>query len=629
MNDVAGRGPPQGGPKGGGPRRDGPPPEPTLLVHEEMPLQAGTDLSLLRRLLPYVRPHAFLLVVSLVLMPAAALANLLQPYLLKLAVDAALVQQSAEALLQIVAFFGATIAGEFVARFGQIYTMQLAGNRAMADLRRDVFRHIQRLRVGYFDRTPVGRVVTRVTNDVETLSELFGSGAVTAIADVLMLVGIVGFMLYLDWRLSLVAFAALPPLAIAVELFRRRARDAFRAIRSRLAQLNAYMSEQVQGVAVVQAFGREGRCQEEYRQVNAAYRDANHRSIRYDALLYSVVESISAASVAIALWYAGVRVGVLEGTVASAAYVGTVVAFYEYIQRFFLPIRDLAQKYTIIQSSLASAERIFELLDVREFDAPPRDIGAPPDVSPSAAISFRDVTFAYRPAHPVLHEVSFDVRRGEKVAIVGATGSGKTTVTSLLLRLYEPQDGHVVVDGADVRSMTREELRSRFAVVPQDVFLFAGTVLENVAVGAEHVDEERARDALRRVGALDLVMRREGGLQARVDERGSNFSAGERQLIAFARALYRDPTILVLDEATANIDSETEARLQDAALELLSGRTALVIAHRLSTIRRADRILVFHKGRVVEQGSHAELLSLDGVYARLHRLQFAGEEAAE
>ncbi len=594
--------------------------------HEEAPPAAKFDRELLARLLPYVRPHAPLFVAALALMPVAAVASLFFPLLVKRAIDAAVAHAPRSVLVDITGLFLVAVAVEFLARFGQVYTMQLGGQRAMADLRRAVFAHVQGLRVGYFDRTPIGRIVTRVTNDIDTMTELFASGAVTAVGDVLMLIGIVSFMLALDWRLSLVAFAALPPLALAVEIFRRYARAAFRAIRAQTAQLNAYLAEQVQGIAVVQAFGREAACAADYDVINRAYRDANRRAIKFDALLYSTVESVAAACVALVLWYAGVRAGALSDGVASLAYVGTVVAFYDYIQRFFVPIRDLSTKYTVVQQSLASAERIFALLDVDEPDAPRVD-AVPPLRAPvpdDVLIRFDDVHFAYRQGAPVLRGVSFDVTRGEKIAVVGATGAGKTTVTALLLRLYESTGGAVLVGGRDVRAYERAALRRRFAVVPQDVFLFAGTVLENIALGDPQPDPQRARRALERVGAVALIEGREGGLEARCQERGSNFSAGERQLLAFARALYRDAELIVLDEATANVDSETEARLQAAVDEVLAGRTAIVIAHRLSTIRKADRILVFHQGVIVEQGSHDALLAQDGVYARLHRLQFAG-----
>ncbi|MFW6066734.1 MAG: ABC transporter ATP-binding protein [Myxococcota bacterium] len=600
----------------------------TEALHEDS-VERAYDMRLLRRLAPFARPHATLLVGALLLMPLAAAGSLLQPFLLKKAVDATLVERSSEALLLVVWWFVGAIVLEFLGRFAQTYATQLAGQHIMADLRRHVFGHIQRLGVRYFDRTPVGRVVTRVTNDIDSLGELFASGAVTAVGDAIMLLGIVGFMLYLDWELTLVTFLALPPLVVAVRVFRRYARRAFREIRLRVAQLNAYLNEQVQGIAVVQAFGREDTCAAEYDRINMANREAHRRAIRYDALLYSVVEAISTASVAIVLWYASVRVGLVQDSPGSAAYVGTVVAFYEYIQRFFIPIRDLTGKFTILQQALASSERIFGLLDEDETDAPEgRAPARVPEVPEGVHVAFRGVTFGYRPEHPVVHDLSFDVPRGAKVAIVGATGAGKTTITALLLRLYELEQGAVLVDGQDVRAHDRHALRQKFAVVPQDVFLFAGTILQNVALGDPAPDAARAREALERVGAWDLVERR-GGLGARVDARGDNFSAGERQLLAFARALYRDAEILILDEATASVDSETEARLQAAVLELLEGRTAIVIAHRLSTIRRSDRILVMHHGRLVEQGPHDDLLRRDGVYARLHRLQFedTGEAA--
>lgn len=579
------------------------------------------DLALLKRLLPYAKPHKWLFIAAMILMPLSSLMGLVQPYLLKRGIDSVVVEKSEGALMQVVYLFAGALAAEFVVRFAQTYLMQLAGQKCTADLRGDVMGKIQRLRVGYFDRTPVGRVVTRVTNDIDSLAELFASGAVTAITDLITLVGIVVAMLLLDWQLSLVAFTALPPLALLVNLFRKRARSAFRDIRTRVAQLNAYLAEQVNGVRVVQAFGREKECADEYKDINAAYRDANYRSIRYDALLYSVVQSISVACVALVLYFAAVRAGWVSAGAEGALYVGTVVAFYDYIERFFVPIRDLATKYTIIQSSLASAERVFQLLDTDEDDAPHRP-GDRPVVEEEAAVAFEDVTFAYRDGHPVLHEVSIAVKPGEHVALVGATGSGKTTLTSLLLRLYELEEGSLRVDGKDVRDWDAKALRRSFAVVPQDVFLFSGTLRANLALGELAPDDDRLWEALERTGAADLVRKR-GGLDGRVDERGQNFSAGERQLLAFARALYRDVDRIILDEATANVDSETEHRLQLAAREALEGRTAIVVAHRLSTIREADRIIVMHQGRVAEEGTHEELLAAGGIYARLHKLQTA------
>ncbi len=623
MNDVARK-----------PEADRPPPNPnTKGASRPQDAEAEPtlrDLGLLKRLLPYLRPHWVMLAASFALVPISSLATLLQPYLIKHTLDAVLVQHDEALWMRMVTFFGCAVFAEFVAGFAESYCMQLAGQRSMVDLRREVFRHAQRMRIRYYDNTPIGRVLTRVTNDVDALAELFSSGAVMAIADIITLVGIIVFMLVLDWRLSLITFLALPPLAFSVNWIRKRAREAFRAIRARISELNAYLSEQVQGILVVQAYGREAACAEEYRRINESYRVANYRSIRLDAQLYSVVESVSMCCVALVLFYASVRAGVIEGSARQAAYIGTVVAFYQYIQQFFVPIRDLSTKYTIIQSALAAAERVFSFLANEDVEPVDTEVAPNPALAAGTpAIDFDHVDFSYRGDDIVLHDVSFHVAPGEHVALVGATGAGKTTTVSLLLRLYENTAGAIRVAGRDIRSVPRRELRRSFAVVPQDVFLFAGTVAQNVAFSPNEVDDARVRGALTRVGALDLVERRPEGIHTRVEERGANFSAGERQLLAFARALYRDAPFMILDEATANIDSETEARLQVAVSELMRGRTAIVIAHRLSTIQKADRIIVFHRGQIVEQGTHQQLLELGQVYAHLHQLQFGDSNAAE
>jgi ATP-binding cassette subfamily B protein len=491
----------------------------------------------------------------------------------------------------------------------------------MATLRRHVFRFLHTRRLGFFDRTPVGRLVTRVTGDVDAINEMFASGALNAFGDLVRLVVIVVLMLLLDPRMALLAFAALPPVAIGVNWTRRRIRDAFRAIRAKTARMNAYLNEQVSGMAVVQAYAREEQSAAEFDEINEAYRQANNRSIGYDAALDAAIEMISSICVASVLWYAG---GVRE---SGRVTFGTLFQFVVYIEMFFVPIRDLSARYTLLQSAMAGAERIFQLLDNEEEDAPSDPSLPAASASTGAAMAFEleNVTFAYKAGTPVIREVSCGARVGEKIALVGATGAGKSTIASLLLRLYEASSGVVRVQGEDVRRLPRDDLRRRFAVVPQDVYLFPGTVATNIAAGDPAPDRAKVERALERIGALDLFERRPEGLDAPVLERGNNFSAGERQLIAFARALYRDPPILVLDEATANVDSDTEARLQRALESAMRGRTALIIAHRLSTIRAVDRIVVFHKGRVVEQGTHEALLAAGGLYAKLHSLQFAKE----
>lgn len=579
------------------------------------------DLSLLRRLWPYLRRQAWLMTLALGVMPISIFASLRQPLATKQAVDG-VVQHDSVMWRQALVVYGIAVGAEFVARFAQVYCMQLAGQRVVVDLRRSVFSHTQRLRMTFYDNTPIGKVLTRVTNDVDALGELFSSGAVMAVADLLMLIGIVGHMLYIDVGLTIVTLVAMPPLALAVEWIRRRARVAFRDIRARVSQLNAYLSEQVQGVQVVQAFGREELSAAEYEVINDAYRRANYGAIRYDALLHSTVEAYATSVVALVLFYAAVRAGALPDGQSATAYLGTVVAFYLYIQQFFVPIRDLSTKYTLIQSALAAAERVFGFLDTDQVDAPDPAQTAQPDPEHAPLIRFDDVHLAYREGETVLHGVSFDVKACEHVAIVGPTGAGKTSTISVLLRYYETHQGTVSVGGQDIRDMDREALRRMYSVVPQDVFLFRGTVGQNVAMGPV-TDREKVEASLRRVGALELLEDR-GGIDAEVGERGGNFSAGERQLIAFARAIYRDAPIVILDEATANIDSETEARLQNAVQALLDGRTAIVIAHRLSTIRQADRILVFHRGQIAEQGTHQELLAEGRIYAHLHQLQMQG-----
>jgi len=582
--------------------------------HEEVTLARGYDARLLARLWPFVRPHRALVVLSVLVGVVVAASQVVRPLVVRHAVDQGALQKNAEILTQGGLLFALLVVIEAGLGFAQTYAVQVGGARAMADLRRHLFQFLHRLPVRFFDQQPVGRLVTRVTNDTDAILELFASGALNAITDVLKLVGIVVVMFSLDYRLSLVAFAAGPPVALLVIWVRRRAREAFREIRAKTARMNATMGEQVTGMTVVQSYGQEDAASREFDGINRAYRDANMRSIKYDAVQDAVIELVSAACLASIIVSLGYR----------AASFGTVFAFTMYLKQFFEPISALAQRYTLMQSAMAGAERVFGLLDVADRDCPPLDVASPVLETKGAdpLVSVEHVSFAYKPGALVLDDISFQVRQGEKIALVGATGAGKSTVASLLLRLYDLGSGTIRVGGKDVLAMTRAELRGQFSVVPQDVFLFPGTVAQNIAAG-EQPDVARVSEALEQLGALDLFAQRPLGLHAPVQERGQNFSAGERQLIAFARALYRNAPILILDEATASVDSNTEARLQRALERLLRDRTALIIAHRLSTIQFADRILVLHQGKLVEHGSHAELLKSKGYYARLYELHFA------
>jgi ATP-binding cassette subfamily B protein len=587
-----------------------------LLGEDE--LGKAYDARLVRRLWGFVRPYRGVFWAAILLSPVNQLFALVQPYLLKVGIDGYVQQGDVVGLRTIGLLFVAAIVGEFVSQYGQQYLTTIVAQRSLADLRVALFARLQRFPMRFFDRNPVGRVVSRLTTDVDVLQEMFAAGAMTIVLDGLRLVGILGFMFWINWRLALISMALLPVMVGAVDFFRRAARRTYRLIRERIGRLNGFLQEAISGMSVIALSAGEARAFAEFERLNGAHRDANHRSNRLEATLFSIVEAVSTVSIALMLW---------EGGRLHARHLvelGTVVAFIQYIQQFFVPIRDFSAKYAILQSSMTAAERIFALLDLDTEPAP-----ASPQVPARfrGEIVFDHVWFAYRGEEWALRDVSFRVAPGERVALVGATGSGKTTIIKLLDRLYDVQRGRITVDGIDVRDWDLHALRRRIAVVLQDVFLFSGPIADNVTLGRPDIGRAAVVAALRHVNAERFVERL-GGYDARLRERGSNLSGGQRQLLAFARALAHDPGILVLDEATASVDPETEWLVQDALAKLLEGRTALVIAHRLSTIETADRILVMHKGEVREQGTHAELLARGGVYARLHRVQDAAERPA-
>ncbi|HEX2207937.1 MAG TPA: ABC transporter ATP-binding protein [Longimicrobium sp.] len=585
-------------------------------AHPEDETDARPDARLLRRLVAYLRPYRLQVAVSLFLLFAGAALELAGPYLTKVALDRAIPDRDAGLLGMLVALYIGSLVLAFVAEYAHTLLTAWLGQRVMFDLRGEIFAHLQRLSLRYFDRNPVGRLMTRVTNDVEQLNEAFSSGLVTIFGDVFTLLFILGMMVHLNWKLALVTFTVLPFVAIATFFFRGLIRRAYRDIRIRLARINAFTQEHVSGVRVIQLFGRQEPVFARFRRVNADHLEAHLRSIKYYALFYPVIEVLTAVALALILWYGGGET--IQGTMT----VGVVAAFLQYTRRFFRPIQDLSEKYNILQGAMAASERIFQLLDtepeVRD-DPEPRHLPAPG----RGEIEFRDVWFRYGEDDDwVLKGVSFVARPGERVAIVGATGAGKSTIISLLMRFYDATRGQILFDGVPITRVPVDELRGRISLVLQDVFLFSEDVASNIRLGETDIPDERVRQAARRVGAEPFIARLPQGYAQPLGERGTSLSVGERQLVSFARALAFDPLVLVLDEATSSVDSELEAQIERALAELMRGRTSLVIAHRLSTVQGADQILVLHHGEVRERGTHAELLRTGGLYARLHELQF-------
>ena len=625
-------------------------------IHEEEILGKAYDSRLMKRLLGYLRPYRWQVGLALVAIVLKAGADVIGPYLTKVAVDKYLANRTeAHSLLdpilssdpmrgiaQIAAMYVGILLLSFVLEFIQTYVMQWTGQKVMFDLRSQIFRHLQKLHIAFYDRNPVGRLVTRVTTDVDALNEMFTAGVVSIFEDIFVLIGILVIMLNMSWRLALITFAVLPLIFYATSLFRKAVRDSYRRIRVAIARINAYLQEHVTGIVVLQLFNREKKSYQKFKEINRVHMDAYKDAIMAHAVYYPVVEVLSAVAIASVIWFGGGQV------IRRAVTLGVLVAFMQYAQRFFRPIQDLSEKYNILQSAMASSERIFKLLDTPAEIVTPANPKSP---SGPGRIEFDHVWFAYRTLAQaaeeakskgetirtidtgadkefdwVLRDVSFVIEPGETVAFVGHTGAGKTTIISLLLRFYDVQRGAIRIDGVDIRDMDLGHLRRRFGVVLQDPFLFSGTLADNIRLGSRWIEEEAIHEAAEQVNVADFIRSLPGGFSEPVQERGSTLSTGQKQLISFARALAHDPKILILDEATSSVDTETEFRVRQALTRMVEGRTSIVIAHRLSTIQRADKIIVMHKGKVREIGSHQELLAERGIYWKLYQLQYKDQE---
>ena len=599
---------------------------------EEEALGKVYDSRLARRLFRYLRPYrGWVAIAALLTIPVAPLAAL-GPKLFEIAVDRYFVPvlhnqitraSAVRGLGWISLLYLVTLVLGFAFMYFQVRVMQKVGQDTMYDLRKEIFEHLQRLPISFYDRSPVGRLVTRVTTDVDALNDLFATGIAAMVNDALLLVLFVFIMLEMNWKLALATFAVLPLLFLCTWIFRDRVRDANRRIRTAIARINAFLQEHISGMSVVQLFNRERKARAQFAELNRIHMEAYKDAILAFALFYPGVEFLGVVAILVVFWYGGLR------TLAGAVPVGVLIAFMQYAQRFFQPIQDLSEKFNILQSAMAASERIFKLLD----EPIPASVSAGLPLSTvRGEIEFRNVWFAYNGgANPkegdwVLRDVSFRVHPGETMAIVGHTGAGKTTTIQLLLRFYDIQRGQILLDGTDIRELSVQDLRRQFGIVLQDPFLFTGTLESNVRLGTESVTREAAESALREVGLGPFLDSLPHGLDTMVSERGSTFSVGQRQLVSFARALAHNPRFLILDEATSSVDTRTELMIREALDRLLTGRTAIVIAHRLSTIQHADRILVFHKGRLREQGTHQELLLERGIYYRLYQLQYRDQE---
>ena len=575
------------------------------------------DARLMRRLLAYLRPYRPQVALAVVAIAGHSVLQLAPPYLTKVLIDRYIPQGDSAGVTSVALMLVGALVLSFAFQFVETWTLQMTGQRIMFDIRMQVFTHLQRLDLRFYDRNPVGRLMTRVTSDVDALNDLFTSGVVSIFGDIFTLVGIMVTLVLMDQRLALVAFSVLPLIWLVTQWFRRNVRESYRTVRTWVARINAFLQERITGMGTVQLFRREPRDFAAFDDIDAKHRDANIDSIFYYAVFYPAIEVVSALAASLILWWGGAWV--LRDTLT----LGSLVAFLQYSSRFFRPISDMSEKFNTLQAAMASSERIFGLLDTPvQIENPP---AARPQTGPGRIV-FEHVTFAYVEGEPVLRDVSFVVEPGQRIALVGATGSGKTTIINLLLRFYDVQEGRITVDGVDIRELDLVGLRALFGLVLQDVHLFSGDIASNIRLGQASIDDAGVAAALKAVHADGFIERLPGGIHAAVAERGATLSVGQKQLLSFARALAFNPRVLILDEATSSVDTETEMLIRDALGVLMHGRTTIAIAHRLSTIQDMDRILVLHKGQLRESGTHQELLAERGIYHRLYRLQFKGAE---
>jgi ATP-binding cassette subfamily B multidrug efflux pump len=581
---------------------------------EDEILGKAYDANLMRRLLKYLKPYIKWVVIAIILTIGVALASTIRPYLTKVAVDNYIANKDAIGLRNTILLLLGSIFIQGILQYSMAYLTQWIGQKTIYDLRMELFRHLQKLSMSFFDRNPVGRLTTRLTNDIEVLNEMFSSGIVMVFADIFTIAGILFFMFSLNWQLTLIALSVIIPLIYATMVFRKKVRVAYRDVRTFLAKMNAFLQEHVSGILVVKIFNKEKRTLDDFKKINYDHTLANIRSVFYYSVFFPVVELIGAISVGLIIWYGGSRV--MEGALT----IGILISFIQYSEMFFRPIRDLSEKYNIMQTAMASSERIFKLLDRQAIIPDPEHPIELKDVK--GKIEFKNVWFAYVHKDYVLKDISFSISPGERVAFVGATGAGKTSIMNLLCRFYDIQKGEILLDGINIKDITKANLRKNISLVVQDIFLFSDSIENNISLGNAEIDFEKVHDAAKIIGIDTFIERLPQKYNQNVKERGVTLSQGQRQLITFARALAYNPKILILDEATSSVDTHSEILIQKAIEKLMEGRTSIIIAHRLSTIQKCDKIIVMHKGEIRESGTHQELLELGGIYSKLYQLQY-------